>query len=217
MGRSRAFARAGEFERMRQLNEAILDCAGEGICGLDPGGVVTFANPAAARMVGRQVEELVGSRMHEAAHHSRADRSPYPFEDSPVRATLDDGAVRRVADEVFWRKDGTSFPVEYTVAPIQQGGEVAGAVVTFRDVTDRVRAEEDLGESEEIFRLLDDDTARNAPKWTDKKWGPGFLADRMRGRAKEGRFFEEPKPGYFRRLSAITTICARQCAGQRGL
>lgn len=54
--------------------------------------------------------------------------------------------------------------------------------------------------AEEIFRLLDERTAREAPRWTEKKWCPSFLADKMRGRAKERKFFEEPKPHYFRPL-----------------
>ena len=147
-------ARAEELERLRQQNEAILEYAGDGIYVLEPAGQVTFANPAAARMVGWEVEELVGRPQHETVHHSRADGTPYPAEECPIHATLGDGAFRRVSDELFWCKDGTSFPVEYTVASIRRGGEVSGAVVTFQDVTDRVRAEEALRESEERFRLL---------------------------------------------------------------
>ena len=154
MGETGRVARAEELERLRRQNEVILDNAGDGIYVLEPAGQVAFANPAAARMVGWEVEEMVGRPQHETVHHSRADGTPYPSEECPIHETLQDGAFRRVSDEVFWRKDGTSFPVEYTAAAIRQEGEASGAVVTFQDVTDRVRAEEALKESEERFRLL---------------------------------------------------------------
>ena len=139
---------------MTELDEAILDCVGEGIYVLDPAGRVAFVNPAAARMVGWEAGELIGRLQHETVHHSRADGSPYPSEECPIAATLGDGGVRRVSGEVFWRKDGTSFPVEYTVSPVRREEKGIGAVVAFRDVADRVRAEEALRESEERYRLL---------------------------------------------------------------
>ncbi len=147
-------ARVEELERLRRQNEVILEHAGDGIYVLELAGRVAFANPAAARMVGWGVEDLLGRPQHEIVHHSRADGAPYPLEECPIHATLGDGVFRRVSGEVFWRKDGTSFPVEYTVTSIRHEGEMTGAVVTFQDVTDRVRAEEALRESEERFRLL---------------------------------------------------------------
>ena len=138
----------------REPYEEILDCVEEGIYVLDPTGRVAFANPASARMVGWEAEELIGRPQHETVHHSRADGSPYPLEECPIRATLRDGAVRRVSGEIFWRKDGTSFPVEYTASAVRREGEVIGAVVAFRDVSERLRAEETLRESEERYRLL---------------------------------------------------------------
>ena len=184
---------------MRQLNEAVLNCAAEGIYGLDAEGRVSFANPAAARMVGWEVEEIVGRSQHETVHHSRADGSPCPTEGCPILATLADGVVRRVSDEVFWRKDGTSFPVEYAAAPIGrgdegQGGEVVGAVVTFRDISDHVRAEEALGESEKRFRLLVENVEDHAifmmdPEGRVVSWNAG--AERIFGH-EEGEAIGRP-------------------------
>ena len=143
-----------EIERLAHRNELILDSAGEGIFGLDRDGRITFVNPAAARMLGWDAQELVGRPQHETIHHSRPDGTPYPSEECPICAALSDEEVHRVDGEAFWRRDGTGFPVEYTSTPIREGGRVSGVVVTFRDVTEHRRAEEALRKSEEHFRSL---------------------------------------------------------------
>ena len=140
--------------RLRRQYELILKEAGEGIYGVDLHGRTTFVNPAGARMLGYGAEELAGQPMHKILHHSRSDGSPYPVADCPIYAVARDGQERRVADEVFWRKDGTSFPVEYVGTPIQEGGQVVGTVVVFRDITERLRHEEAVRESREMFRQL---------------------------------------------------------------
>jgi PAS domain S-box-containing protein len=142
------------LERLRRQNELILNSAGEGILGLDLRGRHTFVNPSAARMFGYEVEELIGKSSHQIWHHSRSDGSPYPEEECPIYAAYKDGAVYRVRDEVFWRKDGASFPVGYTSTPILKDGKMVGAVVTFRDITERKRAEDALRESERRYRIL---------------------------------------------------------------
>jgi len=125
------------MERLRRQNELILAAAGEGICGLGRDGSTSFVNPPAAKMLGWEARELIGSSMHEVAHHSKPNGAPYPPEECPITLTLKDGTIRNVNNEVFWRKDGTSFPVEYTTTPIQEGGEIVGAVLTFKDITER--------------------------------------------------------------------------------
>src|SRR3989441_965747 len=95
------------IERLSRQNELILNAAGEGIFGLDLQGKTTFVNPAAARMVGWSVAELIGQPMHLIMHHTKPDGTPYPEEECPIQTTFKkDGVVRRVADEVFWRRDG---------------------------------------------------------------------------------------------------------------
>jgi PAS domain S-box-containing protein len=124
-------------DSIRLLFEQVLHAAGEGIYGLDLEGCTTFINPAAARMIDWSVEDLIGKPQHGILHHTKADGAPYPREQCPIYAAFTDGAVRHVEDEVFWRKDGTSFPVEYISTPMRDGGRIVGAVVTFRDVSDR--------------------------------------------------------------------------------
>jgi PAS domain S-box-containing protein/putative nucleotidyltransferase with HDIG domain len=141
-------------ETVKLLNrqiELILKSAGEGIYGLDLNGSATFINPAAARMIGWEAAEVIGRRLHDVLHHSNPDGSPYPAEDCPIYAALKDGAVHHVTNEVFWRKDGTNFPVEYTSTPIVEDGTFSGAVVVFRDITERKRSEERI--SRQIQKL----------------------------------------------------------------
>ena len=131
-----------EIERLVKQNEMILNSAGEGIYGLDSRGNTTFANPAAAEMIGWSVEELIGRSQHSVLHHSRQNGEPYPREDCPIYRAFKDGAVHRVTEEVFWRKDGTCFPVEYVSTPIRDDqGQLVGAVVTFVDISERKELE----------------------------------------------------------------------------
>ncbi len=136
-----------EQEKIRKIyneNQLILHSAGEGVYGLCCEGKTTFVNPAAAAMLGYEVEELKGQPMHSLLHHTHADGSDYPNIECPIYAAFKDGSVHHVDDEVFWRKDGSSFPVEYTSTPIKQDGKLLGAVVVFNDVTKRKQAEEEL-------------------------------------------------------------------------
>lgn len=131
-----------QINREHHRNELILSSAGDGIFGLDSNGHGTFVNPAAARMLGWGVNEFIGRSPDELIHHSKPDGTPYPLEECPIRSACRDGSAHRVSDEVFWRKDGGSFPVSYVVTPILEGrGRVAGAVVAFQDVTERREVE----------------------------------------------------------------------------
>jgi PAS domain S-box-containing protein len=142
------------FEALRQQHHLILRAAGEGIYGLDLEGRASFVNPAAAAMTGHSVDELIGQVMHDAVHHSHADGSDYPRSECPIYAAFKDGLVRNVVDDVFWRKDGTCFPVEYTSTPIIVCGKLVGSVVVFRDVTHRKLTEQRLREAlREVQRL----------------------------------------------------------------
>ena len=127
---------------LRHQNELILTSAGEGIFGLDLEGRTTFCNPAAANMMKRAPEEIIGQLQHDLLHHTRINGEPYPKEECPIYHALRDGHVHHVETEVFWKKDGTCFPVEYTSTPIIENKKIVGAVVVFRDITDRKKSEE---------------------------------------------------------------------------
>jgi PAS domain S-box-containing protein len=145
---------AQELEQLRRRHQLILNAVGEGVYGLDLMGNVTFVNPAAAAMIDWSIEELIGKSMHKVLHHSHGDGSTYQREDCPIYQAFQDGSTRRVTDEVFWRKDGTSFPVEYISTPMRdEEGQLIGAVVTFRDMTKRRWAEEILQRTNEELEL----------------------------------------------------------------
>ena len=142
------------LDRLRHLHEVILTQAGEGIYGLDRDGMTTFVNPTAAQLLGYEPYELIDRPMHGLLHHSRPDGSPYPADQCPIYTSLQDGLVHRVATDVFWRKDGGAVPVEYVSTPIIEKGYTAGAVVVFRDISERKEAERAVEESQERFRQL---------------------------------------------------------------
>ena len=135
-----AMERLAESEAQTRL---LLDSAGEGIYGLDYDGNSIF-NPAALKMLGYQMHELLGKSMHELVHHSHADGTPYPRDKCPIIASLAGDQASKVIDEAFWRKDGSHFPVEYTSTPIYKKNRRAGVVVTFRDISLRKQAEEQM-------------------------------------------------------------------------
>lgn len=125
------------LERLSHQNELILNSAGEGIYGLNLEGIITFVNPAAASMLGYDVEELQDRAMHQVVNHSSVEKITYSWQDNPIWQTLTTGQVQFVTNEVFWRKDGTNFPIEYVCTPIQEHDRIVGAVVIFKDITER--------------------------------------------------------------------------------
>jgi len=126
-----------EYQKLARHNQQILASAGEGIYGVDHEGKTTFVNPAGANMLGYEIKELIGVSMHATIHHTRLDGSPYPGEECPIYAAFKDGRTQHIDDEIMWRKDGTSFEVEYTSTPMWEDGRLVGAVVTFQDITER--------------------------------------------------------------------------------
>lgn len=142
-----------ELRNLIRQNELLLESAGEGIYGLDLQGNTTFVNPAGARMLGWNSQELIGRSQHDLIHHTKSDGTPYPREECPIYASFKDGQFHHVEDEVFWRKDGSSFPVEYTCNPIVENGKMMGTVVTFRDMTERIQMESQLRQTERLAEL----------------------------------------------------------------
>ena len=157
---ARVEERTAELNRALRRNEMLLDCAGEGIFGLDLSGCTTFANLAAARMVGWSQEDLVGKPMHDLVHHTRTDGTPFPRHECPIYASLRHGTAHNADDETFWRKDGSGFPVQYISKPLWEDGRLTGAVVTFQDITERKNAERalitEIKERENIMETVPD-------------------------------------------------------------
>jgi PAS domain S-box-containing protein len=146
--RHRAEATLREKEAHLRL---LLDSTGEGIFGVDARGICTFCNPAALRQLGFSSErEILGQPIHALSHHTRADGSRYPEEECRILRTQERRTPERVADEVFWRADGTRFPVEYWSCPVVDQGVVTGAVVGFIDITDRQALEDQLRQSQKM-------------------------------------------------------------------
>jgi PAS domain S-box-containing protein len=128
----------------------ILDSTAEGIFGCDPHGTCLFCNPAAARLLGYdEPDELLGRNMHAVEHHTRKDGSPFPIEECPIYVGFHNNLGVHIDDDIFWRKDGTSFPVEYWSHTMIRDGKTVGAVITFFDITERKKAEEQLRKSEQ--------------------------------------------------------------------
>jgi PAS domain S-box-containing protein len=124
-----------QIHHLQKIQHRILDSIQEGIYGLDREGNTTFVNNAASQLLGWQADELIGRCQHELIHHTKPNGSPYPREDCPIYAAFRDGKVHHITNEVFWRKDGTRFPVEYTSSPLRSDdGDLEGAVVVFREL-----------------------------------------------------------------------------------
>ncbi|HET9167346.1 MAG TPA: PAS domain-containing protein, partial [Candidatus Angelobacter sp.] len=105
----------------------ILESAGQGIYGIDLNGNFTFCNGAALKLLGyKAAEDLVGRKMHPHIHHTRPDGSPYPECECPVHAVLGNGKAFHSVDEVYWRPEGTSFPIECWAFPQRKGLEIVG-------------------------------------------------------------------------------------------
>jgi PAS domain S-box-containing protein len=136
-----------------QIATVLLDSTGEGIYGIDLQGNCILLNRAGAKMLGLEADAVLGKCMHAITHHSHADGTSYRAQDCPINGVLRTGQGGRVDNEVFWRSDGTSFPVEYTSFPIVEDAVVQGAVVTFADVTARREAEADRAEQMRLAEL----------------------------------------------------------------
>ncbi len=142
-----------EITRLSRRNELILNAAGEGIYGIDKNGNCTFVNPAAADLLGWRPEELIG-RLHQVLLGYA--EPGMPFDEDIITPTDDvfrDGKTHTFTSEVFWRKDGTSIPVEYTATPITDDGEITGAVVVFRDVSKQREMQQKLLQSSKMATL----------------------------------------------------------------
>ncbi|HLJ97517.1 MAG TPA: response regulator [Gemmataceae bacterium] len=145
-------------EALRESEEhsrLLLESSGEGIYGVDVDANCTFANPACARLLGYDdPADLLSKPAHELFHHTRPDGKPYPRAECRICQTLRTGTAMHADDEVFWRRDGSSFPVEYRANPIRRDGRLFGAVITFVDISQRRRAEQAMRLRERALRAI---------------------------------------------------------------
>ena len=138
--------------RAEQYAELIINSMGEGLCHIDLEGCITFINPVGAELLGYRPEEVIGQASHPLFHHTRADGSPYPDSECRVRDASRHKQIQRVSDEIFWRKDGSSFQVHFVAAPIIEANKTVGVVLTFRDVSEELRTQKILVENEVKIR-----------------------------------------------------------------
>ena len=132
-----------ESSRVTDQVRGILEATADGVVGVDPNGLITFLNPAAAKMLGLDPDQVLGRPGHDVYHHSRADGTPSPAADCPCLRACRGGEPVTLPGEVLWRSDGTALPVDYRALPVPGDGS-AGAVVTFHDVSERLRHRERL-------------------------------------------------------------------------
>jgi two-component system, NtrC family, sensor kinase len=143
--------RTAELAERGELVKLLVDSTPGALYGVDADYKCSFCNPAAARTLGYDhPAELLGRNIHGLIHHTRPDGSAYPPEECPVYQSFHTGKDAQVHDEVFWRKNGTSFPVEYSSRQIRRKGRVVGAVVSFLDMTDRQRQEIEVRHSQKL-------------------------------------------------------------------
>ncbi|GGW45598.1 hypothetical protein GCM10010381_33470 [Streptomyces xantholiticus] len=122
-----------ELARSQRQTEMILRAAAEGVVGTDTDGRVVLVNPAAAQILGFRASDLGGQELHPLILHSRADGEPFPYEESPLADTLKSGRKHRVRGQVLWAKSGEKVSVDLTTAPVRDGDQLVGAVMTFTD------------------------------------------------------------------------------------
>ncbi|MFF5883677.1 PAS domain-containing protein [Streptomyces sp. NPDC012589] len=150
-----------ELARSQRQTEMILRAASEGVVGTDTDGRIVLVNPAAAQILGYRASDLGGRELHTLVLHSRADGSPFPYEESPLADTLRSGRKHRVRGQVLYAKNGDKLPVDLTTAPVRDGDQLVGAVMTFTDRRSYdalVKEKEDEAQrhAEELERLAEE-------------------------------------------------------------
>jgi two-component system cell cycle sensor histidine kinase/response regulator CckA len=144
-----------DLRASKEQLQLLLDSTAEAIYAIDVNGTCTLCNAACLRLLGYSHDsELLGKDMHALMHHTRPDGCPYPIEECPIYLAFNEGKGTHLTDEVFWRKDGTSFPAEYWSYPVRDDNRIVGSVVTFFDISQRKNSEEALRRSEAGYRSI---------------------------------------------------------------
>lgn len=208
-----------ELARSQRQTEMILRAAAEGVVGTDTDGRVVLVNPAAAQILGFRASDLGGQELHPLILHSRAEGEPFPYEESPLADTLKSGRKHRVRGQVLWSKSGEQVPVDLTTAPVRDGDQLVGAVMTF---TDRRPYEElDKQRKSEVTELTASHTAevtelteRHAAELAAlKEAHAAELADRTERYASELEEQTERLTDLTARHTQLTAVLGECCAG----
>jgi len=162
------------LDASRARMRAILDAAGEGICGIDPHGCINFINDAACRMLGCDREDALGANLHTLAHHHDADGNPEPAATCPLLLAAQDGSPQRIQLDSFWRQDGSRFPVEAVISPLHGRGGMVGAVVVFSDISERRNAETCRDLSENVLNNITEGVFITTPDGIITRVNPAF-------------------------------------------
>ena len=144
------------MSRMNRQMQALLESAGEGIFGINTKGRCTFINRAGSETLGYSPAQILDQKIHDLIHHHGQDGCMYPVDDCPMLRTFQKNEPCRVNNEVFWRADGSSLPVEYSSYPLVENGVTTGAVITFVDITERKRSQEQIAEQAALLDKAQD-------------------------------------------------------------
>jgi PAS domain S-box-containing protein len=167
---------AGAQRMIQERGAQVLNAIDDGVFFLDGTGLTIFVNDAAVRLLGFTNREIIGKSMHDLTHHHYADGSIFPIEECPILSSVTDSVQQRVGGDTFWTKSGTPLPVDYTSIPVKDGRTVIGVVVTFRDISDQQRVEEqDARIRREREARAEGDRAREALRASEARYR--FLAE----------------------------------------
>jgi PAS domain S-box-containing protein len=142
------------MQEQAKLRELILDTIAEGVIVLDVEGNHTFVNPAAARMLGYEIQELIGKNGHSIWHHTKPDKTPCSAETCSIQTACKGGVALRATVGMFWTKNGLGLPVEFSIASIYEEGHLTGSVLVFTDITQRQKLQQALKQAEALQELL---------------------------------------------------------------
>ena len=134
-------------KQLEEDNSLILESMGEGLLGVDKQGLVTFINPAGSELIGWLEDEIRGKNFHDVLMHTDREGRRNPVEKDQVFNTLHDHTVRQSDNDIFWNKNGQSFPVEYTVTAIEGDTDISSACVVFKNISERKKREKDLNKA----------------------------------------------------------------------
>jgi two-component system sporulation sensor kinase A len=139
------------IDKLYKQNQLILNSVSEGIYGIDMSGRTIFWNQAAETITGWKVDEMLGRQIHNLIRPEKSDGTPFSREESPILNTILNRDAPIMKEDLFWRKDGTAFPVEFMSSPIlEEKGHILGTVITFKDITALKKTQELLIKSDKL-------------------------------------------------------------------